>query len=58
MMNIWMSRNDFKRWQIPHVRLITALLKRHGVIREGSPFHIVQKNFTPWTLDGLNKFGW
>ncbi|KAF5757653.1 hypothetical protein HanXRQr2_Chr17g0829241 [Helianthus annuus] len=58
MMNIWMSRNDFKRWQIPHVRLITALLKRHGAIREGSPFHIVQKKFTPWTLDGLNKFGW
>ncbi|KAF5797020.1 hypothetical protein HanXRQr2_Chr08g0358691 [Helianthus annuus] len=55
MMNIWTSRNKLDKILIPHCRLITALLKKRGVINETSAFIKLPKGHTTFTLDGFNN---
>ncbi|KAF5758404.1 hypothetical protein HanRHA438_Chr16g0741171 [Helianthus annuus] len=55
MMNIWTSRNKLDKVLIPHCRLITALLKKRGVINETSTFIKLAKGHTTFTLDGFKN---
>ncbi|KAM0060439.1 hypothetical protein Hdeb2414_s0004g00124101 [Helianthus debilis subsp. tardiflorus] len=58
MMNIWTSKNKLDKVLIPHCRLITALLKKRGVINETSTFIKLARGHTTFTLDGfINQNG-
>ncbi|KAK9049070.1 hypothetical protein SSX86_031963 [Deinandra increscens subsp. villosa] len=49
--NIWLSRDSIDRKSIPHCRLITALLKKAGVISSDSV--AIPKRFTPFNVKNL-----
>ena len=53
MGNIWEAREDMEKKFIPHVRLITALMKSQGV--SVSAYRRTEKKLGPLKLSGLSK---